>query len=221
MPTASTHKTRLKHFIEKVTLYPVSCEELANGRSDIEWLEAVLAGGAKIVQLRDKLSDDKTVFEKAKIFRKKTQQANALLIINNRIDIALAVGADGVHLGNSDLPANEARKLAPEMIIGVSANTEDQAAKAAGLGASYYNIGPIFPTSTKEGLSSFLGTGAIKLFSSHSDLPFTVMGGIKLNHVAELTAHGAHRIAVVTAITQAEEMATETRLWLDQLKQER
>lgn len=219
MPTASTYKTRLAHFAQKVTLYPVSCEKLTNGRSDIEWLEAVLAGGAKIVQLRDKVSNDRTVFEKAQIFRKKTLQANALLIINNRIDLALAVGADGVHLGNSDLPANEARKLAPEMIIGVSANTEEQAAAASALGASYYNIGPIFPTSTKEGLSSFLGPEAINRFSAHSDLPFTVMGGIKHNHIAELTARGAHRIAVVTAITQAENMAQETSLWLRQIEQ--
>ena len=217
MTAPSTYKKRLHHFLEKVTLYPVSCEKLANGRSDIDWLEAVLAGGAQIVQLRDKISNDRTVFEKAQIFREKTSHANALFIINNRIDIALAVGADGVHLGNSDLPAEEARKLAPEMIIGVSANTKEQAASAAGLGASYYNIGPIFPTSTKEGLSSFLGPEAIGQFSSLSRLPFTVMGGIKHNHIAELTAQGAQRIAVVTAITQAVDMVAETKSWIQSI----
>ena len=218
MSALSIYQKRLKQFVEKVTLYPVSCEKLANGRSDIEWLEAVLAGGAQIVQLRDKISDDRTVFEKAKIFREKTRQANALLIINNRVDIALAVGADGVHLGNSDLPAEVARQLAPEMIIGVSANTEAQASSAKKRGASYYNIGPIFQTSTKGGLSSFLGVGAIRQFSALSSLPFTVMGGIKHPHIAELTAQGAQRIAVVTAITQAEDMVHATKYWIDQIK---
>jgi len=218
MSSSSTYNKRLQHFIEKVTLYPVSCEKLANGRSDIEWLDAVLSAGVQIVQLRDKVSSDRTIFEKAKIFREKTSQAGALLIINNRVDIALVVGADGVHLGNSDLPAHEVRKLAPEIIIGISANTSEQAASAESKGASYYNIGPIFPTSTKEGLTSFLGIEAIDQFSALSPLPFTVMGGIKHKHISELAARDARRIAVVTAITQATDMAGEARYWLNQIQ---
>src|SRR3989338_7824127 len=114
------YQQRLKKFIEEVTLYPVSCERLAKGRDDITWLEAVLAGGAKIVQLRDKESDTLRLLEKARIFRRKTLEAGALFIVNDRVDIALISGADGVHLGNSDLPAAEVRALAPELIIGVS-----------------------------------------------------------------------------------------------------
>ncbi len=214
----NTDHNKFKQFSEQVTIYPVSCEALANGRSDYEWLEGVLAGGARIVQLRDKKSDDRTLFEKAVFFRQKTREAGCLLIINNRLDIALAVKADGIHLGNSDLPAQEARRLAPDIIIGVSANTEEQAASAAERGATYFNIGPIFPTKTKEGLSSFLGTDAIAKFASHSSLPFTVMGGIKFKHIEELTSHGAHRIAVVTAISQAENIAQETRKWQKEIK---
>ncbi|MDD5757877.1 MAG: thiamine phosphate synthase [Desulfobulbaceae bacterium] len=214
MPLTSTLQTRLALFTKEVTLYPVSCERLARGRSDIEWLDAVLAAGAKIVQLRDKESTDRVLFEKACRFRQKTADQGALLIINNRIDIALASHADGVHLGNDDLPAEEARRLAPELIIGVSANNIEQAASAAARGASYYNIGPLFHTSTKEGLSSFLGPEAIKHFSAVSTLPFTVMGGIKLPHVKELSVLGAQRIAVVTALTEADDIEAETRRWL-------
>lgn len=214
MPLTSTLTSRLDFFREQVTLYPVSCQRLANGRSDEEWLAAVLAGGARIVQLRDKEASDRALFEKAGRFRRLTREAGALLIINNRLDIALAVEADGIHLGNSDLPAAEARRLAPELIIGVSANTAEQAASAKGRGASYYNIGPLFPTATKEGLSAFLGAGAIATFSATSELPFTVMGGIKYGHLAELKALGAQRIAVVTALTQAEDIEAETRKWL-------
>jgi len=211
--TTSRYQERLHILKEEVTVYPVSCEALCNQRSDIEWLEAVLSGGARIVQLRDKLSDDRTIFQKAKIFREKTKAAGALFIVNNRLDIALASDADGIHLGNSDLPCQEARRLAPDLIIGVSANKESQAASALERGASYFNIGPIFPTKTKGGLSIFLGVEAIDRFSKLSPLPFTVMGGIKREHITPLTEHGARRIAVVTALTQAADIEVETAAW--------
>lgn len=217
MSNTDALQSRISKFFNEVTVYPVSCEKLANGRSDEEWLDAVLAGGARIVQLRDKESSDLVVYQKAKIFREKTRQAGVLFIVNNRIDIALAAQADGVHLGNSDLPAEEARALAPDLIIGVSANTIDQAATARERGATYYNIGPIFPTSTKEGLSSFLGVEAIKDFSSKSDLPFTVMGGVKFQHIQELVAQGARRLAIVTAINQVRNMVDETRKWHEEI----
>lgn len=205
-------------FREKINIYPVSCEPLAKGRSDIEWLDAVLAAGAKIVQLRDKISDDLTLYRKAVIFREKTWEAGALFIVNNRVDIALLAEADGVHLGNSDLPAREVRKLAPGLLIGVSCNRPEQAATAKERGASYFNIGPLFQTETKKNLTPFLGLEAIEAFSSLSDLPFTVMGGIKLEHVENLTALGAHRIAVVTALTQARDIRAETRRWIEAIE---
>jgi thiamine-phosphate pyrophosphorylase len=213
-PKDASYVEKVVYFREKVTLYPVSCEPLANGRSDIQWLEAVLAGGAKIVQLRDKFSDDLTLYRKALIFREKTWDAGALFIVNNRVDIALLVKADGVHLGNTDLPAREVRKLAPHLLIGVSCNKPEQAATAKERGASYFNIGPLYQTETKKNLTPFLGPDGVKTFSSLCDLPFTVMGGIKLEHVQDLAALGARRIAVVTALTQAKDIAGETRRWV-------
>ncbi|MEN8136732.1 MAG: thiamine phosphate synthase [Thermodesulfobacteriota bacterium] len=204
---------RIAVFVNQVNIYPVSCEKLADGRSDIEWLDGVLAGGARIVQLRDKESDDRTLYEKAVVFRHKTSEAGALFMVNNRLDIAILTDADGIHLGNSDIPAQAARQQAPEMIIGVSANTGEQAASAESRGASYYNIGPIYETGTKTGLTEFIGVEAIKTYSAMSALPFTVMGGIKFNHIDELTANGASRIAVVTALTRATNIAEETGRW--------
>jgi len=118
-PEHASYLEKAAFFSEKVTIYPVSCEVLANGRSDIEWLEAVLAGGARIVQLRDKHSDDLTLYRKALVFREKTREAGALFIVNNRVDIALLTKADGVHLGNNDLPAQEVRKLASQKSRGL------------------------------------------------------------------------------------------------------
>jgi thiamine-phosphate pyrophosphorylase len=215
MVSNSILQHRLHCFEHEVTLYPVSCERLAGGRSDDQWLAAVLAGGARIVQLRDKEADDRTLYDKALRFRARTREVGALLIVNNRIDIALLTEADGVHLGDTDLPAEAARRLAPELLIGVSCHTREEVRTARNRGASYYNIGPLFETGTKQGLSCFLGSRAVTELSACSDLPFTVMGGIKLHHVPELTRLGARRIAVVTALTQAPDMAAETRKWIE------
>ena len=219
LPEYASYQQKMTFFQKEVTVYPVSCEPLALGRSDIVWLEGVLAGGAKIVQLRDKVSDDRTFYEKALLFRQKTRAAGALLIVNNRFDIALLSEADGVHLGNDDLPCEQVRKMAPDLIIGVSCNAPEQAATAAERGASYYNIGPLFQTDTKKKLTAFLGPDAIDTFADLSDLPFTVMGGIKLDHVKELVSRGGCRIAEVTPLTQAEDIAGETRLWIEAIRQ--
>jgi len=215
---AANYESRMQKLLNEVTVYPVSCEQLCRGRSDKEWVDAVLAGGAKMVQLRDKVSEDRLLYEKALYFRERTRQAGALFIVNNRLDIALLSDADGLHLGNSDIPAEEARRLAPHLIIGISANTEEQAASAADRGASYFNIGPLFPTATKKKLTAFLGAEAIPRFAARSPLPFTVMGGIKLDHVPEVVARGARRIAVVTAISEAEDMAEETAKWIRRIE---
>ncbi|HSR35598.1 MAG TPA: thiamine phosphate synthase [Desulfurivibrionaceae bacterium] len=211
---ATLYHERLQQFINEVTVYPVSCEKLAAGRSDLEWLDAVLAGGARIVQLRDKVSDARTFHAKAMAFREKTRAAGALFIVNDRLDIALMADADGVHLGNDDLPAEAVRRFAPNLIIGVSCNTEEQAATAEARGASYFNIGPLFPTQTKEEAREYIGVEAISRFAARSPLPFTVMGGIKFDHISQLTAAGAQRIAVVTALSQAPDIAAATREWI-------
>jgi len=216
-PEDASYLEKAVFFREKVTIYPVSSEPLANGRSDLQWLEAVLAGGARIVQLRDKHSDDLTFYQKALVFREKTNTAGALFIVNNRVDIALLANADGVHLGNTDLPAQEVRKLAPELLIGVSCNRPEQARTAKERGASYFNIGPIYPTETKKNLTPFLSPDAIETFTAICDLPFSVMGGVKLDHVQDLVARGARRIAVVTALTQAKDIAAETRCWINEI----
>ena len=220
-PEHASYQKKLNFFREKVTIYPVSCEPLTNGRSDIEWLEGVLAGGAKIVQLRDKYSDDRAFYQKALVFREKTNEAGALFIVNNRLDIGLLAHADGVHLGNNDLPVEKAREFGPDLIIGVSCNEKKQVSTVKERGGSYYNIGPIYTTKTKKNLTPFLGSDAIESFSSLCDLPFTVMGGVKRDHIQDLVAKGVRRIAVVTALTQAKDIATETRLWIEAIDQAR
>ncbi len=192
---------------EQVDLYPVTCERLSEGRSNLQVLEEVIRGGARIVQLREKEVTTRELYSLALRFRELTQKAGVLLIINDRIDIAMAVKADGVHLGQDDLPVPAARALAPDLLIGASTHSLEEALRAEEEGADYVNIGPIFPTSTKEGVEKFLGPDAIAFIGSRLRIPFTVMGGINESNIESVLEKGARRVAVVTAVTRAPDIA--------------
>ena len=200
-------KTDLLDKFAKVDLYPVTCEKLSLGRTDLDFLKAVIDGGAHIIQLRDKEADKASYREKALLFRKLTRANNVLLILNDHVDIAVEVGADGIHLGQDDMPLKEARALLPDKIIGISTHNLDEALDAQTGGADYVNIGPIYPTQTKDGINYFLGPDKITEIGAKLSIPFTVMGGIKEHHLPELVRAGAQKIALVTAVSQADDMA--------------
>ncbi len=204
--TDQKKQERLEAFAP-VDLYPVTCETLSAGRSDFEVLDGIIAGGARIVQLRDKNADKRTLYEKALRFRNVTAAHGVLLMINDHVDIAIAVDADGVHLGQDDLPLAAARDLIPDKIIGISSHNLEEALAAQQEGADYVNIGPIFPTGTKEGVNSYLGPAAIRQISPQLSIPFTTMGGINLDNIKQVLAAGARKVAVVTAVTKAADIA--------------
>jgi thiamine-phosphate pyrophosphorylase len=196
-----------KRMFAEVDLYPVTCERLSAGRSNLEVLAAVIAGGGRIVQLREKEYTGGDFYRLAVKFREITAEAGVLLIINDHLDIALAVGADGVHLGQEDLPLAAARRLAPDLLIGASSHSLGEVLVAQRAGADYVNIGPIFPTRTKEVKTGILGPAAIGAITPHLAIPFTVMGGIHAANIGTVIAAGARRVAVVTAVTRAPDMA--------------
>ena len=200
-----------RQMFQQVDVYPVTCEELSGGRSNLEVLEAVIRGGAKIIQLREKEYQKKDLYHLALKFREMTAKDGVLLIINDHVDIALAVDADGVHLGQEDLPLTVARQLAPDLLIGASTHSLEQALEAEKDGADYINIGPIFITKTKEGVESSLGPEAIARISPQIKVPFTVMGGINEENLELVLAKGARRVAMVTAITRAANIAAKVR----------
>ena len=192
---------------DSVDIYPVTCERLSNGRTDLEVLAGLISGGARIVQLREKDLGEGDFFRLAELFRERTAKAGMLLIINDRVDVALAVGADGVHLGQEDLPVPAARRIAPELLIGASTHNLREALRAQEEGADYVNIGPIFSTGTKEGVKEFLGPEAISRIAPHLEIPFSVMGGINRSNIKRVLDAGARKIAVVTALTQAPDVS--------------
>ena len=184
-------------------LYLVTSQELSAGRTTLEVVEAALRGGIRLVQLREKSMPFEKLVALARQVRALTRRYEALLIINDRVDLALAVDADGVHLGQHDSPVEEARALAPDLIIGASSHSIGEAERAGAAGASYLNIGPLFPTTTKQWSDAFLGLEGLDRIRGHARIPFTVMGGIKADHIPELVRHGARTIAMVTAVTMA------------------
>ncbi|MBU1881420.1 thiamine phosphate synthase [bacterium] len=161
-------------------LYPVTCASLSAGRSNLEVLDGLIAGGAQVVQLRSKELSDRDLFHLAAEFRRRTREAGMTLIINDRVDICIAVQADGVHLGQDDFPIPEARRLlGPRAVIGASTHNLDEALKAVSEGASTINVGPIYATQTKEHLAGPVGIDLFKQIKDRVSIPITVMGGIK------------------------------------------
>jgi thiamine-phosphate pyrophosphorylase len=204
---------------QHIDVYPVTCERLSKGRSNLEVLEAVIQGGSKVVQLREKEYGKRDLYNLALEFREITSKAGMLLIINDHVDIALGVKADGVHLGQEDLPVQVARKLAPELLIGASTHSLEQALQAEKNGADYINIGPIFSTKTKEGVGGSLGPAAISEISSQIKIPFTVMGGINQENIDQVLAQGARKVAMVSAITRAADIAKKVRFLKDKIRE--
>ncbi|MGO9568098.1 MAG: thiamine phosphate synthase [Desulfomonilaceae bacterium] len=188
-------------------LYVVITEAFCAGRRAVEILAKVLEAGVRAVQLREKEMNDGALYDLALKFRELTTRNNALLLINDRIDIALATGADGVHLGQDDFPIEAARRLASEMIVGCSTHSLSEAVSGQRAGASYVNIGPIFATQTKSGTVAALGPEIIDAVRPHLAIPWTVMGGIKESNIAQVLKRGAKHVAVVTAVTAADDVS--------------
>jgi thiamine-phosphate pyrophosphorylase len=183
-------------------LYVVITEAFCAGRTSLTVLDQVLNAGVGIVQLREKELEDRRLFELAVEFRRRTEKAGSVLIIDDRTDIALAAGADGVHLGQTDLPVAAAREIAPELIIGASTHSLKEALAAQKDGAGYVNIGPIFATPTKPAATP-LGAEAIGRIAPHLKIPWSTMGGVNQGNIAQVVAQGARHPAVMSAVTAA------------------
>lgn len=200
-------------------LYVVLGREFSQGRDFDEVAIKAIEGGAGCIQLRDKATSKRELLVWAYRLREITKDRGVTFILNDHLDIALAVEADGVHLGQDDFPIPEARRIAgPHFIIGASTHSEQEARCAAAEGASYINIGPLFPTQTKKGVVAPVGPDLITQVTSVVKIPFTVMGGIKLDNVEEALKRGATRIAVVTAVVGADDITAAAQAFTDKIQ---
>lgn len=196
--------TTARRTLEDARLYLLVTGALCEGSIEGTIAEAA-AGGVRMVQLREKTLTDRELFERARDVRRWTRQAGILFIMNDRPDIARLVEADGVHVGQDELPVKEARRiLGPEALVGVSTHTIEQVRQAVLAGASYIGIGPTFPSQTKE-FEGFAGLDFIRQATAETSLPAFAIGGINRSNVAEVIAAGARRIAVSAAICKADD----------------
>lgn len=200
----------------KVSVYLVTDPVLSEGRSELEVVRAAASGGVRLVQYRDKLADARTYLEKARAISVLCRELGIWLLLNDRVDIAAVVDCDGVHLGQNDLPTAEARRiLGPGKLVGRSTHTVEQARRACAEGAGYINIGPVFPTGTKNTPVAPVGLEMVRAVTSVSTVPVTTMGGISLDNAARVVGAGADRVAVVTAVTRAPDIAQAARDLVD------
>jgi thiamine-phosphate pyrophosphorylase len=193
-------------------LYVVTDEMIGRGRSHVELARQAVAGGADVIQLRDKTLPGRALFDAALAIREITLDAGALFIVNDRLDVALAAGADGVHLGASDLPIGDARRLAPPgFIIGASVGSVDAALRAAAAGADYVALSPTFETNSKDDAGPGHGLMTLSAIRAAVSLPLVAIGGITAANVADVIAAGADGVAVISAVVAHDDVAAAAR----------
>jgi thiamine-phosphate pyrophosphorylase len=186
------------------SLYLVTDQKLCLGRELIEVVMEAVAGGVCIVQIREKDSDTRDFFQLATAMKKSLEKTNVPLIINDRVDVAIAVDADGVHVGQTDLPCAVVRDMiGPEKILGVSINTFEQIDEAHKLNIDYLSLSPVFPTPTKPDTTPAFGIEGLKKARHMTSRPLMTIGGIDKTNLKDIVDTGMDGVAVVSAICSA------------------
>jgi len=192
-------------------VYPIIDTQGLKGKDHISAAKAIIKGGARVIQFRDKVQHKRDVFPIAVELRKLCSDTGVTFIMNDYLDIALASDADGLHIGQEDLPAKEARRLLPQdKILGVSASTLQLAVQAEKDGADYIGHGAIYPTGSKDGAAA-VGLSRLPEIKKAVSIPVVAIGGINQNNVADVMKAGADGVAVISAILGAESPEAATR----------
>ncbi len=174
-------------------------------RDEVETAELALKGGATAIQLRIKNASTREMIEVGKRIRRITTSYDALFFVNDRVDVALAVHADGVHVGQSDMPPRLVREIAPNLVLGVSASTVQEAMRAEREGADYIGAGSVFPTKTKED-AKFMGIRTLREIVRAVDIPVVAIGGINMSNLRDVLETGVDGIAVISAIVASHDV---------------
>jgi len=203
-------------------LYVITGEQFHPGRGYLEVMEEAILGGADIIQLREKNKSKKELLEMARELKKLTTKYDIPFIVNDHIDIALAVDADGIHLGQDDLPLAEARRImGPNKIIGISTHALEEAIEAEKNGADYIGVGPVYETKSKVDVVDPVGLGYVQEVVKHTTIPFVAIGGIKLHNLEQVLQAGAKSICVISAIVGAENVKDTATAFSKRIKQAR
>ena len=186
-------------------IYCITGEEFSRGRTNPEVVREMIAAEIKIIQYREKEKLPLHKYRECLEIRRMTGDAGTIFIVNDDVALALAVKADGVHIGQEDLPIEKVRELVgDEMIIGLSTHTPTQAREAAAKGADYIGVGPLYRTFTKKDVCEPVGLEYLDYVVSNCSLPFVAIGGIKESNIGEVAGRGARLICAVTEILEAD-----------------
>jgi thiamine-phosphate pyrophosphorylase len=203
---------RVLRRLPKTDLYCLTAEEHSAGRPNLEVVKAMVDAGIRIIQYREKDKKLLYKYEECKKIRELTKEAGVTFIVNDDIHLAVAVGADGVHIGQEDLPIEEVRKLVGEqMIIGLSTHSPQQAQAAVTRGADYIGVGPIFTTATKRDVCAPVGLAYLEYAVQNISIPLVAIGGIKEHNIKQVRQKGATCFALVTEIVGAADIAGKIR----------
>ncbi|MDR7544350.1 MAG: thiamine phosphate synthase [Armatimonadota bacterium] len=195
-----------------LSLYVITDRTLARGRPLEDIVAAAIRGGATMVQLREKEQPARQIVEMGRRLLAITRPAGVPLIVNDRVDVAMAIDADGVHVGQDDLPVADARRLmGPERIVGASAGTVGEAVAAEADGADYVGVGSVFATTTKPDAGEAIGPEAIAEIKAAVRIPIVAIGGISAANAAEVIHAGAQGVAVVSALMGADDVREAAR----------
>jgi len=198
----------------KLGLYVITYDEHRLGRGHLDVAMAALAGGADALQLRDKELGGREMHRLAQRMSEMVEESGSgcLFFVNDRVDVALAARADGVHLGQEDMPAASVRSLAGgDLIMGISATTAEEAETARADGADYLGVGPVFETPTKPDAVAPIGVEGLRRIKQATGLPIVAIGGINEENARQVFEAGADGIAVISAVTTAEDMLEAVR----------
>jgi len=188
-------------------LYGITGHEFSQGRTTIGVVHEMIEGGIMIIQYREKEKSSREMYRECLEIRKMTEDAGVVFIVNDDIALGLSVKADGVHIGQDDLPIESVRELVgQEMIIGLSTHSPFQAHDAVAKNADYIGVGPIFPTLTKKDVSPAVGLEYLDYVVKNIPLPFVAIGGIKGHNIKAVAARGARLICAVTEILEARDI---------------
>ena len=196
-------------------LYAIVDTAQTGGRPLVSVIDAMLAGGVSVLQLRMKDRPADEFLRLALTARERTTRAGCLFIVNDRVDIALAARADGVHLGQDDLPLEAARPLVGEMLIGISTHSLEQAEAAERGGADYIGFGPMFPTRTKETGYGSRGVAMLESVRRRVGIPIVAIGGITAENVARTWNSGADAAAMISYLTRSDDVTARVKEILD------
>lgn len=199
-------------------LYLILDSRASRARPLVEVLKEAASAGARIFQFRDKISSPLEVYRQAVQLREAAAAVGALFLVNDRCDLALAVAADGVHLGQDDLPLSLARSLlGPDQLIGISTHRADQVKAATSGGADYLGFGPIFQTASKPDHDTVVGLAGLREIRALTRLPVFAIGGVSAGTVRQVVEAGADGVAVISAIMDAENIAGAVRAFMTHL----